>query len=245
MESRTRLSTRTRLSCGVALCLAVMGCTQRVVEEPCVGESSYSADGMGQCAGVRTLYEREGGDLSLQLVGGERFEILDPSLEVLYRSEQPGWEGFITVVREAPGRMVMLVGEDDFIEPDEACGLVPAECDARCQPGQPGAVCRAFTEDFVPLLAPALVGEPFEVSRFQRIRGGSCCVTLEPLVCDAAIDTFTELVVRGPLGELEIVFEDQAIVPRERGWNIELIEPTAQTQPPVEIDLCELKQAVR
>ncbi|MCR9162662.1 MAG: hypothetical protein ACE37F_03165 [Nannocystaceae bacterium] len=190
------------------------------VEKECP-EDAFMANDMDECAIDPVIYERDAGLLTLTIVLGQLFEITDPAVEVIFATEQMGYEGFFTVAREmaAPDVFYMIVSDDDFMQAavSGSCGVEPV-CETECIPGPGGDVCRAFVDDFIPIVANAYVGSPYAVDTFGRRSSpsGACCA--DDFMCNFTVDTYTEYVVTGPSGTMHFIFQDGFAFLDRIGW---------------------------
>lgn len=101
----------------------------------------------------------------------------------------------------------------------DECGTIDTQCETDCVPGTGGDICRAFIDDFIPIVAAAYVGTPSVVDTFGRRQSpdGSCCA--DYLECNASVGTFTEYVVTGPSGTMHFAFEDGFAFLDTMGWS--------------------------
>lgn len=206
-------------------------------------EDMFSANDNEQCAIDPVLYERDAGLLTLTIVKGQLYELTDPNVEVILATEQVGYEGFFTIVRESdvPDVFYMVVADDDFmhLEPDGECGITLGACETDCMPGAGGDVCRAFVDDFIPIVASAYVGSPYALDTFGRRTSpnGECCS--DDFSCNASATSYTEHVVTGPQGTMHFIFQDGFAFLDRMGWTytpLQNVDGEAQ----FEFDLCSL-----
>ena len=186
-------------------------------------DDAFNANDNNLCAAAPVVYDREAGVLTLSITGGVPYQLTDPSVEVIFTTDQPGYEGFFTIAREMsePDVYYMTIADDDFIEVSYQgeCGTVDTQGETDCVPGVGGDICRAFVDDFIPIVAGAYVGTPFQVDTFGRRQSpdGSCCA--DYLECNASVGTFTEYVVTGPSGTMHFAFEDGFAFLDTMGWS--------------------------
>lgn len=206
-------------------------------------EDTFSATDNQQCAIDPVYYERDAGLLSLTIVKGQLYALNDDNVDVLLATEQVGYEGFFTIAREmdAPDVFYLIVADDDFmhLEPDGECGITLGACETDCMPGAGGDVCRAFTDDFIPIVASAYVGSPYTLQTFGRRTSpdGACCS--DDFMCNASATSYSEHVVEGPMGTMHFIFQDGFAFLDRMGWGytpLENVDGEAQ----FEFDLCSL-----
>lgn len=191
------------------------------VERECP-DDAYMADDDNLCAAAPVVYDRQAGVLTLSITGGLPYVLAQPDVEVIFATEQMGYEGFFTIVREmsAPDIFYMTIADDDFIEVafEGACGTTVGQCETDCVPGPGGDPCRAFVDDFIPIVAGAFVGTPLDLQTFGRRSSpdGSCCASDQS--CSASVSTYTEYVVTGPSGTMHFVFQDGYAFLDTMGW---------------------------
>ncbi len=211
------------------------------VEKECP-EDSFMANDMDECAIDPVVYERDAGFLTLTIVLGQLFEITDPAVEVIFATEQMGYEGFFTVAREmaAPDVFYMIISDDDFMQAavNGSCGVEPV-CETECIEGPGGDVCRAFVDDFIPIVANAYIGSPYSVDTFGRRSspGGDCCA--DDFMCNFTVDTYTEYVVNGPSGTMHFIFQDGFAFLDRIGWQY-MERKVVSGDAEFEFDLCSL-----
>lgn len=212
------------------------------VERECP-DDVYMAVDDNLCAAAPVIYDRQAGVLTLSITAGLPYVLAQPDVEVIFATDQMGYEGFFTIVREmsAPDVFYMTIADDDFIEVayDGTCGTTAGQCETDCIAGPGGAPCRAFVEDFIPIVAGAFVGTPLQLETFGRRSSpdGACCAS-DPS-CSASVSTYTERVVSGPNGTMHFVFEDGYAFLETMGWAYvpgQFVSGEAQ----FELDLCTL-----
>jgi hypothetical protein len=211
------------------------------LEEECPRKTMHMAEDGNLCALNTVVYDRQGGILTLSVTAGQLFECTDPDVEVVYATDQLGYEGFFTILRESadPDVFYFIIADDDFIEPSMDCGIEENTCEPSCILGVGGDVCRAFVEDFVPIVAAQFVGSPLAEVAFERRQAGACCMSAMPGQCSASVSTYTEYIVSGPDGTMHFVFEDGFAFLVEMGWDHqprELVSGDAE----FEFDLCDI-----
>lgn len=209
--------------------------------DDCPAETMRMAEDGNLCALNPVVYDRDAGLLTLSVTAGQTFEITDPDVEVVYATEQLGYEGFFTIARESavPDVFYFLIADDDFIEPSADCGIDENTCEPGCVGGVGGDVCRAFVEDFIPIVATQFVGSPLTDVLFQRREAGACCMSAMPIECSISATTYTEYVVDGPDGTMHFVFEDGLAFLLNIGWShqsIDMVSGDAE----FEFDLCDI-----
>jgi hypothetical protein len=211
------------------------------VKEECP-EDAFMATDEDACAIDPVVYDRDAGLLTLSIVLGQLFEITDPAVEVIFATEQMGYEGFFTVAREmaTPDVFYVIVSDDDFMQAavNGNCG-VELMCETDCIAGAGGDVCRAFVDDFIPIVANAYVGSPYNVDAFGRRSSptGDCCA--EDFTCNYTINTYTEYVVTGPSGTMHFIFQDGFAFLDTIGWTY-MERKTVSGDAQFEFDLCSL-----
>lgn len=205
-------------------------------------EDSLLADDGNECAAQTAVYDRQAGQLTLTVTHGELYELNDPNVEIVYASEQPGYESFFLIAREVgiPDVFYMLIADDDFVHLALGeCGITLGQCETECIDSPGGGVCAAFVEDFIPLVAAAYVDEPLERETFGRrqIPGPECCDM--DLQCNASATTYTEYVVSGPAGTMHFVFQDGYAFLDLMGWSYTPLGKVSGDAE-FEFDLCSL-----
>ena len=212
------------------------------VEQICP-EDALMVDDNGECAIAPVLYDRDAGLLTLSITKGQLYDLTDPEVEVIFATDQLGYEGFFTIAREVgvPDVFYVVIADDDFmhLEPDGECGITLGACETDCMPSAGGDVCRAFVDDFIPIVASAYIGTPYDVDTFGRrsAPNGVCCS--DDFTCNATIDTYTEHVVTGPAGTMHFIFQDGFAFLDTRGWDYEPRE-NVNGDAQFEFDLCDL-----
>ncbi|MBV1862602.1 MAG: hypothetical protein KUG77_29545 [Nannocystaceae bacterium] len=212
------------------------------VQEKCPDDALMANDN-GQCAIDPVSYDRDAGLLTLTIVKGQLYELTDPSVEVIFSTDQLGYEGFFTIAREegTPDVFYMVVADDDFmhLEPDGECGITIGACETDCMPAEGGDVCRAFVDDFIPIVAGAYVGSPYTLDTFGRRTSpnGECCA--DDFSCNASVSSYTEHVVTGPGGTMHFIFQDGFAFLDTMGWSYDPRE-NVNGEAQFEFDLCSL-----
>jgi len=214
----------------------------------CAPEGSYQADDGNICALHPVAYDRDGATLQLSVTAGARTQLTEPSLEIIYATELSGYEGFFILAKETSSdHYYFRIADDDFIELDltewfpggQACGITP-ECGGACVPTKGGDVCRAFVDDFVPIVAARTVGSPATFGPISRMEAGGCtnCAQNPSGMCNASATTYSMTTVTGPSGTIDFIFEDGTAFLDHQGWtytHLGQVTGTAQLQ----FDLCE------
>ncbi len=212
------------------------------IQEVCP-EDTFMADDNDLCAIDPVVYDRDAGLLTLTIVRGQLYELTDPSVEVIFSTDQVGYEGFFTVAREesTPEVFYMVVADDDFmhLEPDGECGITLGACETDCMPDEGGEVCRAFVDDFIPIVAGAYIGSPYALDTFGRRTSpnGECCA--DDFTCNASVSSYTEHVVTGPGGTMHFIFQDGFAFLDTMGWSYDPRE-NVNGDAQFEFDLCSL-----
>ena len=206
-------------------------------------EDAFMADDNDLCAIDPVVYDRDEGFLTLTIVKGQLYELNDPSVEVIFSTDQVGYEGFFTIAREegTPDVFYMVVADDDFmhLEPDGECGITIGACETDCMPAEGGDVCRAFVDDFIPIVASAYIGSPYTLDTFGRRTSpnGECCA--DDFTCNASVSSYTEHVVSGPGGTMHFIFQDGFAFLDTMGWSYEE-RKNVNGDAQFEFDLCSL-----
>lgn len=212
------------------------------VERDCP-DDTYMADDDNLCAAAPVVYNREAGVLTLSITAGLPYTLTQPDVEVIFATEQEGYEGFFTIMREmsAPDVFYMTIADDDFIEiaHEGTCGTTADLCETECIASVGGDPCRAFVDDFIPIVAGAFVGAPLDLVTFGRRSSpaGMCCAS--DFSCSASVSSFTEHVVSGPGGTMHFIFQDGHAFLDTMGWAYvpgQFVSGDAQ----FELDLCTL-----
>lgn len=206
-------------------------------------DDAFMADDNGLCAIDPVVYDRDAGLLTLTIVKGQLYELTDPSVEVIFSTDQVGYEGFFTIAREegTPDVFYMVVADDDFmhLEPDGECGITLGACETDCMPSEGGDVCRAFVDDFIPIVASAYVGSPYTLDTFGRRTSpnGECCA--DDFSCNASVSSYTEHAVTGPGGTMHFIFQDGFAFLETMGWSYDP-RKNVNGDAQFEFDLCSL-----
>lgn len=206
-------------------------------------EDTFMAQDDNLCAAAPVVYNRDAGVLTLTITAGLPYTLTQPDVEVIFATDQEGYEGFFTIMREmsAPDVFYMTIADDDFIDiaHEDTCGVTSGVCESECIDSVGGGPCRAFVEDFIPIVAGAFVGTPLELVTFGRRSSpaGACCAT--DYSCSASVSSFTEHVVSGPEGTMHFIFQDGHAFLDTMGWSYvpgQFVSGDAQ----FELDLCTL-----
>jgi hypothetical protein len=186
-------------------------------------EDSFMAQDDNLCAAAPVIYNREAGVLTLSITGGLPYTLTQPDVELIFATDQPGYEGFFTIMREtsAPDVFYMTIADDDFIDiaHEDTCGVTSGSCETECIDRVGGGPCRAFVDDFIPIVAGAFVGAPLQLVTFERRSSpaGACCAI--DFSCSASVSSYTEHVVSGPAGTMHFIFQDGHAFLDTMGWS--------------------------
>ena len=193
------------------------------VQAQCVipGPPTYYAEvAAGLCSGVKNVYDRNGQNLSVSFTAGGKYQLTDPSLDILHNTTVPGFEGFFTLAKEKlSSKYYFIIADDDFIHGGGAACYLTGACaggvvTGGCDPGAGGDICRAFRDDFIPIVASQLIGGLAGLGSFSRISTDGNCGNITNMAT-----SYTIVIATGPGGEtIDFVFEDGTAFLSSKGW---------------------------
>lgn len=203
----------------------------------CEVTGDYAASiAKGVCSGVENTYERKGSSIRVSFAAGRGISLTEPSLDVLYSSTQPGFEGFFILAKERDtNHYYFHVGDDEFVQLSlggAGCGITNPDCEhGDCVEGELGSLCRAFTTDFMVLIAERLLGAGVSFGPFLRMSAGKCAST------NASAKSYSIRSASGGGGTLDFVFEDGTAFLDYQQWKYAVMPMQGTAE--MAFDLCE------